>query len=94
MEPYFTFTKADDHYSYKTRGYGQGMIQISMATHRIKQRYAGSEKRILIVGHYHAGSRIIEILQGLEPVGRYNIANTQIIHLQEGKTGKFFLISD
>jgi len=94
MKPYFTFARADDHYKYKTRGYGQGMVQISMATDRIKQRFAGSDKRILIVGHYHAGSRIIEMLQGLEPVGRYKIANTQIIHLQEGKTGTFFLTSD
>ncbi len=94
MKPYFTFAKADDHYSYKTRGYGQGMAQMLLATDRIRQRFADSDKRILIVGHYHAGSRIIEILQGLEPVGRYKIANTQTIHLQEGNTGTFFLTTD
>jgi len=94
MKPYFTFADKDDRSSYKARNYGQGMIQISMATDRIKQRLAGSDKRILIVGHYHAGSRIIETLQGLEPVGRYKIANTQIIHLQENDTGTFFLVTD
>ena len=67
MKPYFTFADKDDHYSYKTRGYGHGMVQISMATERIKQLFAGSDKRILIVGHYHAGSRILEMLKGLKP---------------------------
>jgi len=93
MQPYFTFADSNDHFSYSTHGYGQGMTQITLATDRIRQRFGGTNKRILIVGHYHAGSRILEILQGMEPIGRYQIANTQIAHLQESDTGTFSLIT-
>lgn len=94
MKPYFTFADADDHFSYDTKGYGQGIAQILLATDRIKQRFAGSDKRILIVDHYHAGSRIIEILQGQQPTGRYRMSNTEMMYLQETDSGTFSLVSD
>ncbi len=93
MRPYFTFARADDRFSYHTRGYGQGILQTRMAAERIRTRFAGSGKRILVVGHYHAGSRLIEILQGDKPTGRYNIANTQLLHLREYSRGNFSLLS-
>jgi len=93
MKPYFTFAKADDHFTFHTRGYGQGMLQTFLAGEKIKKRFAGSGKRILVVGHYHAGSRLIEILQNIEPVGRYKISNTQLLHLRENNDGTFSLLS-
>lgn len=93
MKPYFTFAGTDDHFSFHTHGYGQGMLQTFMASDKIKHRFAGSQQRILVVGHYHAGSRLIEILQGKEPIGRYKIANTQLLHLRETSRGTFSLLS-
>jgi len=94
MIPYFAFARADDRLSYHTRGYGQGMMQTFMAAEKVKKRFAGSGKRILIVGHYHAGSRLIEILQGKDPIGRYKIPNTQLLHLRENSNGRFSLLSN
>jgi len=94
MKPYFTFARPDDRLSYHTRGYGQGMMQTFMAAEKIRKRFAGSGKRILVVGHYHAGSRLIEILLGNEPTGRYKIANTQLLHLRGNSNGAFSLLSN
>ncbi len=94
MRPYFIFPDADAKYFLATRGYGDGMMQIFMTADRIRQRFAGTDQRILIVGHYHAGSRLIEILQGLEPTGRYRIGNTQLLHLRENRDGSFTLLND
>lgn len=91
LRRYFTFADADAHYLFNTHGYGEGMAQTLMAVRKIRQRFSGTGQRILIVGHYHSGSRIIEILQGLEPTGRYHIANTQILHLRESSDGAYAL---
>jgi len=93
MKPYLTFARADDRFTFHTRGYGQGMLQTFLAAEKIKKRFAGSGKRILVVGHYHAGSRLIEILQGNDPIGRYKISNTQLLHLRENSNGTFSLLS-
>jgi len=92
MKPYFTFADTDSHFRFNTHGYGQGMMQTFMATEKIKRRFSNSGQRILIVGHYHSGSRILEILQGIEPIGRYKISNTQILHLREQTDGTFSLV--
>jgi broad specificity phosphatase PhoE len=93
MKPYFTFARPEDRFNFHTRSYGQGILQTFMAAEKIKKRFAGSGKRILVVGHYHAGSRLIEILQGNDPVGRYKISNTQLLHLRENINGTFALLS-
>jgi len=93
MQPYFIFPKAEDRLRYRTNGYGEGMTQTFMASDRVRKRFAYSNQRILIVGHYHAGARLLEILLGQEPIGRYKIGNTQIIHLHERNDGTFILAS-
>ncbi len=91
MKAYFIFPHSE--YEYKTRNYGDGIFQLLKATDLIKRRFAGSGENILIVGHYHAGSRIFELLQGLEPVGRYKLKNARINHLQETGDGNFRVIN-
>lgn len=90
MKPYFTMPLSK--YEYKTRTYGEGIFQLLKATDLLQRRFAGSGKNILIVGHYHAGSRIFEILQGLEPVGRYKLSNAHISHLREAGDGNFTIV--
>ncbi|OIO68224.1 MAG: histidine phosphatase family protein [Zetaproteobacteria bacterium CG1_02_53_45] len=90
MKRYFTIPHSK--YEYKTRTYGEGIFQLLKATDLLQRRFAGSGKNILIVGHYHAGSRIFEILQGLEPVGRYKLSNAHISHLREAGDGNFTIV--
>jgi len=93
IKPYFFFANKHDRFNYNTHGYGQGMMQTFMAAEKLKRRLSGSDKRILLVGHYHAGSRLIEILQGLEPTGRYKISNTQLLRLRENRDNSFSLLN-
>jgi broad specificity phosphatase PhoE len=93
MKPYFKFRNSDSRYKYKTRSYADGMAQMVMASDLIRKKFSQSGKKILIVGHYHAGARIIEMLQGLEPGGYIKLSNAKITHLKEIDGKKFSVIS-
>ena len=93
MKPYFTFRDDDSRYMYNTRDYGDGIVQTVKAVDLIRKKYGQSGKRILLVGHYHAGARMIEMLQGLEPEGRIQLSNAKIIYLKEMRKGKFRVFS-
>jgi len=93
MRRYFTFYDADARRRYAAKNYGDGLLQIFKAIQLIRKRFAGSGKRILVVTHYHIGARLIEILQGVEPDGRYKLSNAKITHLIEKGDGTFRLIS-
>jgi len=91
MAPYFIFPHSEHRYN--ARNYAEGMFQLFKATDLIQRRFSGSGKNILVIGHYHAGSRIFEILQGFEPEGRYKLRNAKINHLKEGADGLFKVVS-
>jgi len=90
---WFSFADSDSHYNYDTRNYSEGILQTMMAADRLKKRFGQSNKTILVIGHYHAGSRLLEILQGMEPIGRYRLSNTSISHLTEQPNGAFELLN-
>jgi len=93
MKRYFTFYDVDARRRYAAKDYGDGLLQTFKAIQLIRKRFAGSGKRILIVSHYHIGSRLIEVLQGIEPDGRYKLSNAKITRLIEKGDGTFRLIS-
>lgn len=72
--------------------YRRGIQMVYSAAGKIRSRFAGSHQRILIVGHYHSGSRLVEVLQGREPKGRYKLSNTGMLHLVESGDGYFKLV--
>jgi len=69
------------------------LLQTFKAIQLIRKRFAGSGKRVLVVAHYHIGSRLIEILQGIEPDGRYKLSNAKISYLVEKDDGSYRLVS-
>lgn len=93
MKPYFRLRDNDSAYKYKARNYADGILQMQMASDLIRKHFSRSGKTVLLVGHYHAGSRIMEILQGLEPEGRLSLENTKISRLVEMPDGRFQLLS-
>jgi len=93
MQHYFIFPNAAAHRAYNAQNYGDGLLQTFKAIQLIRQRFGGSGKRILIVAHYHIGSRLLELLQGMEPDGRYKLSNAKISYLRENRDGTFRLIS-
>lgn len=93
MKPYFKFRNSDSQYMYNTKNYADGMAQMILAENLIRKTFSQSGKKILLVGHYHAGGRIIEILRGLGPAGRIKLSNAKITHLKEMNEGAFRAIS-
>ncbi len=92
MKRYYTFPDDDARRRYAAKNYGDGLLQMFKAVQLIHKRFADSGKRILVVSHYHIGSRLIESLQGIEPEGRYKLSNAKISHLIEKGDGTFRLI--
>ena len=92
MRPYFKLRDERTTHRYKARNYADGILQVQMAADLIKQRFAGASQSVLLVGHYHAGGRIMELLLGKEPDGGFSLQNTKISHLAEEPDGSFRLI--
>jgi broad specificity phosphatase PhoE len=93
MKPYFVFRDHDSRYVYKTRNYSDGIMQVAKATDLIRKKFSQSGKRILLVGHYHSGARIIEMLQEPGSEGRIKLSNAKITYLKETGRGEFRVIS-
>ncbi|MBU0679538.1 MAG: histidine phosphatase family protein [Verrucomicrobia bacterium] len=90
--PFFTFRDDKADCWIKLSNYNDGM-QIVERTHElILQQYGGKDVTILIVGHQLSGSRLIELLLGLEPVGRFRIENASLSHLKQNRDGTFELL--
>lgn len=63
--------------------YQDGLRVTAEAVRLFKQRFSGSGKHILIVGHSGQGGRFLEMLLDLKPVGKIRPDNTAIYHLRE-----------
>jgi len=93
MKRYFIFPDAHSRYRYYTQSYDEGITQVELAADKIIRRFANSGKHILVIGDYHSGTRIIELLQGLQPDGWYQLRNAKIVKLKENIDGSFILNS-
>jgi len=76
----------------RSRSYREGIAMINNAVKKIRSRFAGRHQKVLIIGHYHAGSRLAEALQRYNPIGRYELRNTGMMHLIEISNGRFQII--
>ncbi|RLL55603.1 histidine phosphatase family protein [Mariprofundus sp. EBB-1] len=94
MKPFFIFPDAHSHYRYYTQSYDEGITQTTFAADKIIRTFGNSGQHILVIGDYHSGTRIIELLQGLQPDGWYQLSNAKIIKLKEVSDGTFILNSD
>jgi len=91
MKPYFVFPNA--HYRFYTQSYNEGLTQVQVAVDTLLRRFGNSGKHILVVGDYHSGTRIIELLQGMQPEGWYKLNNAKIVRLIETSDSNFVLNS-
>lgn len=69
--------------------YAEGLNRCESLCQFLKKRHGGTDDTILLVGHYHAGSRIVEILLGQRPEGMIKHGNCQISKLIELENGQF-----
>ena len=94
IQAYFTFPDEHARFTLYSQTYNEGITQVQMAVDQLLRRFGNSGKHILVIGEYHAGTRFIEILQGLKPEGWYKLQNAMIIRLKENKHGHFILNSN
>jgi broad specificity phosphatase PhoE len=69
--------------------YCEGLARIEQVAQRLLERHAGTPDSVLVVGHEYAGGRLIEMLLGIEPLGRLSHANTGLSRLLEQADGTF-----
>jgi len=69
--------------------YCECLARIERVAERLLARHAGTPDSVLVMGHEYAGGRLIEMLLGIEPLGRLYHANTGLSHLLEGADGAF-----
>ncbi len=63
--------------------YQEGRARIIDVYTRLLHWHGGREETILVVGHEHAGGRMVELLLGLEPDGCIQHSNTGLTYLIE-----------
>ena len=71
--------------------YMEGRARIIEVYEMLMRWHSGYEKTILVVGHEHAGGRLVELFLGLEPDGRIYHNNTGVTHLSQLENGSFRL---
>lgn len=88
----FTFREGVTN-RYGSLTYGDGIAQMRRAVELLRERFGGRAQTVVVVTHFHSGSRMIELLLGEEPVARYQVPNAKLIHLQEQPDGSFKLLT-
>ena len=91
---HFAFRDKDStlEYNWPDKNYADGMLQIQKAYQLITDRVADGDKTILVVCHYLAGTRLLDLLQGNEPTGETYIENAEPWLLQARPDGVFVRI--
>lgn len=88
---YFYFRYNDKHKALppEDENYKEGLKRITWVYESVLHNYKGTDQSILVVGHYHAGSRLLEMFLGMEPLGRICHSNTGFSMLEELPSGDF-----
>lgn len=71
----------------------EGVRQMELGVELVKQRFGGTDQRVLIVTHSCTGGRLIELFLGLKPSGRFSPKNATLSHLRQKEDGSFELVS-
>jgi broad specificity phosphatase PhoE len=69
--------------------YREGVMRVARVRTMLQERHSGKHEIVLVVGHEFAGGRLVELLLGVEPLGRFYHANTGLTRLVEGTNGTF-----
>lgn len=87
---YFKFRDEKAVYYFEADTPEAGDYQISLAVDLIRDRFMNTDKTILIVSHYHAGSRIIQSFLD-DPPARLFLRNASLSHVARDSDGTFRL---
>lgn len=94
IKPYFKFREeAAGYHRPDEQNYIDGIEQLRSAYQLLEKKYFNSGKSILLVCHSLAGSRIIELLLGREPIGEFHLENAKVTHIKQKEDGSFSLVT-
>lgn len=87
---YLKFRDNDSKHLYKLKSYKDGIRQVTKGYKDLLKRFDDNDKKsILVVCHSHSGSRLLELLYGIEPKGRCPLINAKINYVRQNEDGSF-----
>lgn len=90
--PYFRFRGEQSPRAFSAARVSDGEAQVRAAIRLLEERFRGSDKTILVVTHFHSGSRLVERLLGDAYRGRVGLRNAALTHLRRQADGTFRLL--
>lgn len=91
MRPFFMLREGSDGDAPGPETYAEGVMRVKRAAALLRERFGDSDATVLVVAHWHSGSRLLEVLMDQAPQGRYRPQNTAATWLH-GEGGRYRLM--
>jgi broad specificity phosphatase PhoE len=91
-EKAYFVVRADGAYRWRPETESEGLAQIVALKERLLKEFSRTTQSVLIVTHSCNGSRIMELMLGVRPAGRFSPANAAMSLLREEEPGRFRLL--
>ena len=92
LAPYFRFRDAEAVYMFDVDTPARGDLMVARAVELIETRFGGSGKTVLVVAHYHTGSRLLTALLAGDPPRAIRPANARLSHVRQDADGQFRML--
>ncbi|MBI9071342.1 MAG: histidine phosphatase family protein [Melioribacteraceae bacterium] len=84
------YRDAESHYEiFNTNNYKDGVNQVKKGFELFMDRFGNTNKKVLLVGHFHSGSAFLKMLLGKDSDENLELENAKISHLIQNKNGTF-----
>ena len=92
VRAYFRFRDEDAVYMFDVDTPARGDLMVARAAELIHERFGGTGKKVLMVSHYHTGSRLLTTLLGEHAPRFIRPSNAALSHVQMDEHGEFRLL--
>lgn len=89
---HFRIRETASPYRFEPETPAQALSHLARGVDLLLEQFSQSGKKVLIINHSCSGARIMEMLLGLEPNGRFAPGNAALIHLRQRPDGTFELL--
>ncbi len=89
---YFSYREDKSSQGWDNKTFGDGIRQVERGVDVLQAQFARSGQKILLVGHYHSGGRILQRLLGrsIREEITLSLSNAKLQHLSEQGADDFF----
>ncbi len=92
VRAYIRFRDAEAVYMFDVDTPARGDLMVARAVELIEARFGGSGKTVLVVAHYHTGSRLLTALLADDSPRVIRPANARLSHVRQDPDGQFRLL--